>query len=415
MMNRRRLSGWKIPALLLGIVVALTGGAALWIRIIEARRWAEMEKEVQSLLAEATSRDTARPVLYGEAVSGNAWDDYSQTIPLAEPLGKSWKVIYDYVRREQKAEPERVRALVAANPVLFDHLRRGAHRSIVAFPRVSPSSATADILMSLAICNARLLVESGKSGDAVHVLLDAAQLANDWGAREWVWTWGTAFELVDVLREIVVSQPLDKPQLEELDQALDRLDRSFPAMSLTTKNKLLALGLEFLKEDSWPREASMEDQWRYGFSPRLMEADAFLFWRREAVSSGIGDTAPWPEAQREAQAFQSRYSAEKNRLVRPYTDGVVGTAEFVRLRRAQIRLLRMAARARADGRILDLDDPFGAKLRTEEKAGRLRIWSVGRDGRDDGGDDGGDPAWFRRRRNGPPPAPAKDLVIEVSR
>jgi hypothetical protein len=48
-------------------------------------------------------------------------------------------------------------------------------------------------------------------------------------------------------------------------------------------------------------------------------------------------------------------------------------------------MLRMAVHARATGKPLDLDDPFGAKLRTEEKDGKLRIWSIGPDGVDDGG------------------------------
>ena len=56
-----------------------------------------------------------------------------------------------------------------------------------------------------------------------------------------------------------------------------------------------------------------------------------------------------------------------------------------RERRVQLTLLRVAAHYRATGEILDLDDPFGAKLITSKTGDHLKVWSVGRDGVDDGG------------------------------
>jgi len=53
--------------------------------------------------------------------------------------------------------------------------------------------------------------------------------------------------------------------------------------------------------------------------------------------------------------------------------------------RVRLRLLRAAAHYLPEGRILRLDDPFGTKLLWEESDGKLRIWSVGQDGRDNGG------------------------------
>jgi hypothetical protein len=75
----------------------------------------------------------------------------------------------------------------------------------------------------------------------------------------------------------------------------------------------------------------------------------------------------------------------------------------VRERRAQLRLLRLAAHRKATGEVLALDDPFGTTLRHAVTPAGLKAWSVGEDGRDDGG--AGD--W--EGRAGP------DIVLEVPR
>ena len=46
------------------------------IRSVETRRWAEMRRWCEDVAREVRARDTRRPVLRGEAVEGNAWDDY---------------------------------------------------------------------------------------------------------------------------------------------------------------------------------------------------------------------------------------------------------------------------------------------------------------------------------------------------
>ena len=76
-------------------------------------------------------------------------------------------------------------------------------------------------------------------------------------------------------------------------------------------------------------------------------------------------------------------------------------------------MLRTAVRYRATGEILELEDPFGTRLRHSEKDGRLKIWSIGADGVDNGGDNGGWLKWTK-----PPNRPAsdvKDIVLEVPR
>lgn len=72
-------------------------------------------------------------------------------------------------------------------------------------------------------------------------------------------------------------------------------------------------------------------------------------------------------------------------------------------RLAQLRLIRTAVQYRITGRVLELDDPFGAKLQHSRAIGTLRIWSVGKNGTDDGSQ--GD--W----KGGHP----DDIVLEIDR
>jgi hypothetical protein len=67
---------------------------------------------------------------------------------------------------------------------------------------------------------------------------------------------------------------------------------------------------------------------------------------------------------------------------------------------AHLRILRTALAYLLGGPIPELDDPFGGKLSARMEEGRLRIWSIGRDGEDDGG------RGSRRTRD-------QDIVMEV--
>jgi hypothetical protein len=65
-------------------------------------------------------------------------------------------------------------------------------------------------------------------------------------------------------------------------------------------------------------------------------------------------------------------------------------------------ILRTAARFRGTGEILNLRDPFGENRIHSERDGRLRVWSVGKDGNDDGGSGEWKPQ-------------GKDIVLEIPR
>ena len=72
-----------------------------------------------------------------------------------------------------------------------------------------------------------------------------------------------------------------------------------------------------------------------------------------------------------------------------------------RIYRAWIRILRVASGYLSTGRILDLEDPLGDRVLTRRIGESLRIWSVGKNGRNDGGTEGA--SYFG----------APDIVVEV--
>ena len=71
-----RRPAWKTLAVVLGVLLALVGIFFAWVQSVASRRWAELEKRVPELIAEARGREARRPVLRGEAMPGNAWTDY---------------------------------------------------------------------------------------------------------------------------------------------------------------------------------------------------------------------------------------------------------------------------------------------------------------------------------------------------
>jgi hypothetical protein len=66
-------------------------------------------------------------------------------------------------------------------------------------------------------------------------------------------------------------------------------------------------------------------------------------------------------------------------------------------------LLRVATHWRRTGELLDLDDPFGAKLKSAKSGEGLKLWSIGADGVDNSGTG----QWK--------PAAGADIVLEAKR
>lgn len=399
----KRVATWKIVLVFLGALAVLLIVAVFWISAVGNRRWAAMEKTVRELEAEARGRDSSRPALRGAAVAGNAWDDYAPALKEMDKLKGQDSILGDFISRGPKADRAKVEALLAAHGVALDHLRRGAARSHGQYPIVWKDGFAANIpgllasqrLANLSACRSRFLVEEGKPREAAELLLDTAQFARDLGFNAVLISEmialavnGIAFE---ELKDVVVAGKLSKEELVEVGRQLDLLERSFPRNGHSMVNEAMMAGWGFIKLEGSPSETGaafggdLPAVYGFGFLTRLLFADAFDthldFMRRFEK----WEDRPWSEVERNGKEAQREIEKLKNPLSKIMVPGLTGSSRAGRERRTQLRLLRVAVHYRATGEVLELDDPFGAKILTSKTGDVLKVWSVGRDGTDQGG------------------------------
>ncbi len=417
----RRVSNWKVVVILLGVVLVTAGMFAVWVRYTADRRWTEMDREVRRLIAEARSRDTHRSALRGDALLGDAWGDYAQAIAEMEAISNRYKLL-EFLERDAKADRSAVQAIIADHAVALERLKSGVRRELIQFPhrweypQIPPFSGSgAYVLGNLARCKARLLCEESRHREAAELLLDVCQLGRD------VWHNGTyvssqdghvAYELaLNDLRHLIILGILAKDDHLEISRELEILDRSFPRSGLTLMNERIRAGALLLQEGP-PKSAilvSLKDSWRFGFSARLMVVDHFASLSRWCERAAMCEDLSWSQEMRVYEEINHDLKASANPLTETTVDGGCYHLSIApRECRAHLRLLRVAVRYLATGEVLDLDDPFGTKLRHSQSGNKLKIWSVGPDGVDSGGDGG----WGSYP---PGKAPPKDIVIEVGK
>jgi len=430
----RKARVWKILAIVLVPIAAITGVTVVWVRSVETRRRAAMEQLVRQLHAETLARDGSRPSLHGDPIPGNAWTDYGPALTEVRKLNKSQREIIDndYFAKLPNEDPSRIRSLIRDHANVFEHLGQGARRSSGDYPfdwerglsQRSPDYYFGRILGQWAASRARILARDGQSREAVEGILDLFQFARDLGSNSTDSCSYASWELWKIaeveLKELVFSNEFPRQDLSSLEEALERLDRHLPPAAPIMLNETLCLGYDLLKPEGEYRaisDVSLREYWRYAFSRRIAEADAF-----ERILAGIRKAAPSQD--RSAKEFRAGLNAstlEPNRPPHPLIfnqwSGLFRSTHRIRFQRTTLRLLRVALHYRSTGDLLDLEDPFGDRLRHSLSGSDLKVWSVGNDGIDQDGENGGQD-WSRSRPvpvPGRPPRPARDLVLEVER
>jgi len=429
---RRRTPVRKVLGVVVGGVLSLAAAFWIWVDSVADRRWAAVEKRVAALAEEFAARDARRPVLRADPLPGNAWDDYLLAIDaLKTPGFKS--VLEPFIERRPEAERDRVAALVSGHAAALDHLQRGVRRAESRSPfrlrhparivhKDSPSLRSQDLIL-LAVCKARLLNEEGMQRDATRLLLDVCQLGHDiaWDADFVAAMVGmTAYSYASrELRPWLVGRSLPGDALNDLNRELEMIDEQFPEVGPLLTREVASVGAALVNGDfidSWQRARvgfnneplpdSVFYTWRYAWSRRLMEADAFQLsdsWMRRAAAaetqSSSAVNAVWDEIRKEADSLTKDSRNPVLELMGMHSFSPSGT---FREPHARLRLLRVAVHYRATGEILDLEDPMGLKLVHSLDGGRLRVWSAGRDGANDGGE-------------GQWPSGGKDIVLEIER
>jgi hypothetical protein len=400
----KRLSSWKAIGLIAGVLALLLLTYGLYIHAIADRRWRDMQQSLQELRSMSDLRNGPRPVLRGTAVPGNAWEDYSPALTIMKSAPTS--VLRESVDRTPKADRAKLEAALATHGKALDGLRKGAMRADGIYRLKWEEGFSADIpgllqsqnLTNLAVCRSRLLIEEGKSREAAELLLDTCQFAHDLGYNQMLISEMISLALYGIaleeLRDLVLHGNLSGADLAEIARELEILDRSFPKNGDSMLNEAMLAGYHFLKADGSPRElysgvdGSLEWDyfvWRSLLPQRLIGADAFFTELDYMKRFAEADEQSWGTSQAVVLKSQAEMVKLKNPVSRVLLPGLTSSSQAGRDRRTQLRLLRIAAQYRATGEILELEDPFGAKLLSSVYGGTLKVWSVGKDGVDDGG------------------------------
>jgi hypothetical protein len=397
--NPARPRTWprKVAFLLFLLLLLVALGISFWIRSVRERKWAELLSRVEELSSSLPPPKVERLPLGRTLVPGNAWDDYDQAMPWKP--GQPPPIITGKINRVLFRRPEgnrsEVDALLAQYSASPDDLSQGARRREArlnlpegllrsdAFRAVRGGANSQD-LTSLCIARARFLAEAGKTPESLDLLMDVCVFARDLSQTGLPsdFGWGmTGFQSAfNELNHQLRTVPLEVPHLLELDRRLQVLDELFPGPGREIEHDLLQLGLLFIREDLDDRphhiingKERSRRSWRSCFSSRLQAAAGFAFadgWVRRVQEARA---LPWDQ---ERPILDAAY-----RELRAYPDEIVGYNFYgvygpqrTRQVRAALRVLRVAAHYRATGQVLELDDPFGGRIRTSEGDGTLMIW-----------------------------------------
>lgn len=400
---RKPSSPWKIVGIVVGAIVLSIVALVVYASLAGSRKFAHMQELSRARLAEVRNSDARRPLLRGGAgEKGNAWDEYALAQAEVKKFAHANR-LGEIVDRGPKADPEIGKAALAAHGVAIEHLRRGAARESSRYPyewEKGPNAPMAPMMLlmqtaSLGVLQARALVDAGKPRESAGVLLDVCQYGRDFGAD------GTVIALMigvailgngfNEIRDQLAAGKFDRASLEDLDRGLETLDATYPSWGQTLINEALLFG------------GLLDENVAGGWGPqRMLYADAVERIHEAMVLAAKADTLPWAESQKELKRIEKVSAKSWNPISNIAAPSMMGTSSIVRQRRAQLRTLRIAVHSAATGKLLDLDDPLGAKMRTEEKDGTLRIWSIGKDGVDDGGTGDWKPE-------------SKDIVLEVKK
>ena len=373
---RGQRRGLRTTAFVVVGLTALACAAFVWLQTVSSRSSMErITKRVTEVVAEAQARDPRRPVIRGKAVQGSAWAEYEQALALTKSI-----VVLD-VRRwldgAAAADRAKAAAVLAANGMALDFLRAGARKAEGAYPTQWEKGASTDLpsliavrnLSTLAVGQARVLVEAGKPREAADLLLDAAQLGADLGRNTVL-----IGELVALSSLGDVFEGLKRlPPDPEVGRALAVLEETFPNHSETLRNELAAMGVSLVQAGPG---GGAPAGWLFGGSHGPMLADAWTTLEDMVRRTAATTTAPWAEVQRVVAEIQVEARVSGNQIVETTIAGMLRSHQSSREGLAHLRMLRVL-----HGGAVGLDDPFGGKLLSDG----AKVWSVGADGIDGGG------------------------------
>jgi len=409
--KRGRIATWKALALLSVAVVLVVILCGVWINSSIERKWGGMERRIGELRAISGRRSSSRPVLIGNPMPGNAWENYMKAARILKQDGNV------YSPSLGKREP-RVREQV------LQYWGAGLQND-QCLPSLSGGEMTADEILSALLKILEAAVEQAErdrtkeispevASALVRRYLDIARFALDLGQNtnygyvsisESAWE-----ESLSGLRDLLKSGPVEGPLLDQMDRALNTLDVSFPRFGGSLLNVAADEGDRLMNEDPCIKvydlvnvqRIPIKPDWRYFYSMKLLKADVFFRFEEYAAAVSECEEKPWPDALQKLRLLDTTLREHANPADFPLISNK--TLQYLgRDIRTRIRLLRVAVRYLATAQLLELEDGYGEKLRQKVVEGRFKAWSVGRNGVDHGGVGN----WT--------PTEGKDMVLEVER
>jgi len=396
------VSAQRLVWLLGGVFLVLSivyVGLGRWRGGVE---WQRLRREAALAAATIDAGDESRPVLWGEAAGGSAWDAYERALALL-PSGYEAHDLAHLARVEGAAlagvpcgEPRRKGPSLAtaldAHRAALAALEVGAHRTDVrgpiewanGFNRHNP-----DLLKDRALANAAVLAaiaaaRAGRGLEAVQLLLDVLQFGRDRMQTpvyidEMIGCAVVQIASRDALHWSNLPRHLGPEALGVLEEGLALLDASLPLWSeaFMSETALFAYHL-----DCTP--AALDEvvgaltwsSWRHGFSPRLSLASTGLARLRLAHELSAATRS---KDALDVPAIEARFAALREASPRGLTGYLANLESPLRNRLhtiALVRLLRMAAQFARGAEVVALPDPTGGVLQwSVDPEGDASFWS----------------------------------------
>jgi hypothetical protein len=398
--------------LVVGVLSVVTLVGVIYWR--SGQVWDAMRASVDAKQRELTDVSRERPVLWGEATAGVAFDAYTRACELIKvahedltaPDGDTHALVHEWTQvRGVQSKPRD--AFLASVQDALAALRDGAHRRLgglaldweLGLAGLPGDFVLYDGLASVAVLQAQDWIRQEESVAAVQALLDAMQFGRDLfvdhrlimsiiggcvieRAANSLWT-GTPGAEPGSEGDSSILATLSPEALAVLAEGLARLDRPPAPLGecMATETVLLVRQID---SPSGIDFTGMGVVWEMGFASRFLVADAV---HRLLTTSEVlpANGAPWSSLKSRIGAAESELTKSFNPLVSLVVPRLGAFEARRRTSTAVIRTLRMAV-ADARGESEKFADPFGGTLRTKVVDGRTHYWSVGSDGRDDGGD-----------------------------
>jgi hypothetical protein len=426
----RRVAAWKILGIILLLLAACVAGLWLWTRSRADAKWKALGEQFRELKEQIDRRGGPRKTYHADPDLGNAWDEYDLAVQgINSAKNYSLEVLdlfNDYPRTPETGA--RRAQIVEASPGALEHLRRGA-RKRDANPPLDWDQPVAALhtpgldmaeLGLVSLMRVQQFRTSGRLSEAVDLLLDTVVLAHDVSKHAFLdyASWGLYLlnASMEELRTMATSTPLPGPELAKIERELQALEADFPREGAATLDTVVQVGLFGLRGVTFPDtfhkmfgsvkidiKGPIRPGWRFVFSERAMDADAFDRLLSSARQYSQTNSVGWQDAQElEKRVGEALLDSPANGRADGFSFLFTGLVRH-RSCLARVRLLRAAARYLVTGQVLNYSDPFGGNLLHVQAGKSLKVWSVGPDGVDDGGD--GD--WDQSK--------GKDIVLEIHR